>query len=444
MRIAIVGGGISGASVAFLLNSRGSLDIELIEPSHIGGKALSLHESGYLVESGPNGFLDNKEEILRLIDECGFGDEVIESRDEARRRYIYCCGKLHAVPNDPFAIIKGDLLGKLAILRVVRELFVAPVLSDETLASFVIRRLGKEMLDKLIGPMASGVYAGDPWKMSMDATFGRIKEIERRYGSLIVGLVRMMLDKRATTKSASGPFSAKLLSFKRGVGSFVCHLVNGINVLQDRVVGIERVSGKYRLFLELSGGRIYDSVVFAVPSWELSAIVAGFDRDFSKLLQLIEYAPMAVVAMGFDRRHMPDLVESFGYLFSLSSIRDVIGVLFDSSIFEHRAPKGKVLVRLMVGGAMRKRAPFRSDLVGVAVSELQRSAGIFAPFEWSTVIRHPKAIPQYDMNHSRVIAGVEEFEGANSGLFVTGNAFYGVSLNDCVASAYRVVERIVN
>ncbi len=441
MKIAVVGGGISGSSAAYLLKKKGH-DVLLVEAVSIGGKAKTIYESGYTIESGPNGFLDNKEEIKRLITESGFEDEVIESSEKARRRFIFSSGRLHELPENPLKLLTGNFLSLKAKLNLLREPFVAPVLEDETLAGFVRRRLGDEILNKLIGPMACGVYAGDPEYMSMDATFSRIKEIERRYGSLIRGLLSMIMSKKASASSASGPFSAKLLSFKRGVGSFVTHLASNVTKIVSRVVSVCRKNGKYRLLLSSGSLMDFDGIVFAVPAYSLASVIKGYDRGFAACVGRVRYAPLSVVVFGFEGDSLPDVTRSFGYLFELSSIKDVIGVLFDSSIFDYRASSGKLLVRLMVGGDLRRESALSGDIIAKACKELQRSAGIFKPFRFSRVFRHPLAIPQYGLEHSEIVSEIFEFEKRNPGLFVTGNAFFGVSLNDCVKSSYELTERM--
>ena len=444
MKIVVVGGGISGVSAAYLLKKHTHNDVILVEKEKtVGGKASTLNRDGYLIETGPNGFLDNKQEIKLLIEESNFENNVIESKDESRRRFIFSQDRLYELRENPIKLLSGNFLSMKGRLRILKEPFIKTDFNDETLESFVVRRLGREMLDKLIGPMACGVYAGDPAKMSMEATFGRIKDIEKQYGSLIKGLLGLMKKKKASASSAAGPFSAKLMSFKMGLGSFINHLSQEINVINDEVVSFEKKkNSKYEL--RLANGTIEaESVVFALPSYALSDIVRQYDCDFSKTLNLIEYAPLNVVSFGFDRNNLPEIVNSFGYLFNLNDIKDVIGVLFDSSIFKNRAQNDKLLVRIMVGGDIKRKSAFRKNIYETAVKELQRSAEIFTPFEYAHSMMHQKAIPQYYLNHKYIVEQVKNFENLNRGVFIIGNAFYGVSLNDCVKAAYNLMEKII-
>ncbi len=441
MKIAVVGGGISGVSTAYLLKKHTKHDIVLIEKEKIGGKALSEKRDGYLIETGPNGFLSNKEEIKKLITESGFDSEVIESRDESNRKFIFSNGRLWEIPKNPAKIMFNGFLSSKAKLKILKEPFIKPVFRDETVEGFVKRRLGQEFLDKIIGPMVCGVFAGDPKIMSMESNFPRIKEIERRYGSLIKGLIGMMKEKRADANSISGGFSSKLLSFKNGVVSFIKHLSKSIEIVKDEVLSIETINGKQRLFGRLNHYTA-DILIFSLPAYSLKKIIENYDREFAVHLNNIPYAPLAVLALGFESSKLPEVTNSFGYLFDLNEIEDTIGVLFDSSIFGGRAKEGKTLIRIMVGGQLAKESPFKSNLITIAMKELNRSANIHYPFEFAYKKVHHRAIPIYTLNHKKVKEALLEFERKHRGIFITGNAFFGISLNDCVKTAYNTLEKI--
>ena len=442
MDIAVVGGGISGVSAAYIINKHTEHNVILIEKDQeLGGKSKTIHDSGYTIETGANGFLDNKEEIRKLVEESNFGENIIQSRDKSRRRFIFSDDRLFELPENSVKLLFSNFLTLKGKLAFIKEPFVPMLKFDETLEHFVIRRLGREILNKLIGPMSIGVYAGDPTKMSMDATFSRIKEIERQYGSLIKGLFKLMREKKANTNSASGPFSAKLLSFKQGLSSFISHLSRDIKTIHDYVSGIERANNRFILKTDKSDIEA-DGVVFAVPAYALSDILSSYSSELSKSLKEIEYAPITIAALGFNKHLMPDVVNSFGYLFDMNAIEDVIGVLFDSSVFDYRAEENKLLARVIIGGAIRKNSAYKGNIIEMAVRELQRSAGIFAPFEYAKIIRHKYAIPQYGLEHKDILENINKFEIENPGLLITGNAFYGVSLNDCVKSSYNLLNRI--
>ncbi|WP_025270224.1 protoporphyrinogen oxidase [Hippea sp. KM1] len=440
MKAAVIGSGISGASAAYLIKKKLKCDVFVIEKQSIGGKAYSVERDGYLIETGPNGFLENKKEILSLVYESGFESELIKANSDSKRRFIYSNGRLWELKDNPLSLLFSGFFSLGGLYAFFREPFVRPFFEDETVEEFVLRRFSKEMLDKLIGPMVCGVFAGDPSYMSMESNFPRIKEIERRYGSLIKGLMSLMAEKKAKASSAKGSFSADLLSFKKGILSFVRHLLDGVDVVFDK---IGEISKGDRFHLKgLKDSYSADIVVFAIPAYAIADVLSGYDPDVSRAVSSIEYAPMAVLSFGFDRKWLGSVVDSFGYLFDLNEIEDIIGVLFDSTIFQHRAKEDKLLVRCMVGGALRKDSPFKSNLFQIGIKELQRSASIFRPPEFFYKVVHPKAIPQYSLNHKDVLNTIKDFENRNRGLFITGNAFWGISLNDCVKASYNLIERI--
>ncbi len=440
-KVIVVGGGVSGISVAYLIKKHTDYSVSLIEKDRIGGKALSIKTNGYLIETGPNGFLSNKKEIKRLIEESHFKDEVIQSNDYADRKFIFSSGKLWEIQSNPAKLLFSSFLSTKAKLKILKEPFVKPNSNDETVESFVKRRLGKEFLNKVIGPMVCGVFAGNPKVMSMESNFPRIKEIEMAYGSLIKGLISLMINKKTSASVTTGGFSSKLMSFKDGISSFLNHLSKDIKIIKDNIVDLKQEESRYTLIGKKSSYTT-DIVIFAIPSYALKEILKNYGRGLEKVLNKIPYAPMSVVALGYKDKNLPDTINSFGYLFALKEIRDVIGVLFDSSVFNFRAENGKTLVRLMVGGQLAKDAPFKQNIIESAIKELQRSASIFKPFEFSFIKRHRKAIPVYTMEHKDVLEKINNFENKNRGIIITGNAFYGVGLNDCVKAAYQILERI--
>ncbi len=441
MKVTIIGGGISGVSLAYLLTKHTQYDIVLIEKENIGGKALTVRKNDYLIETGPNGFLSNKREILKLIEESGFENQVIESSKESNRKFIYSHGKLWEIPKNPMKLIFSNFLSLNGKLIALKEPFVKPFPNDETVENFVNRRLGNEFLNKIIGPMVCGVFAGDPRIMSMKSNFPKIKEIEIKYGSLIKGLINLMKENKATADAVSGGFSSKLLSFKDGILSFINHLSRGLVIIKDRIISIKKSQPGFFLLGE-KDTYTSDVVIFATPAYSLSKIISNYDKELATLLKKIPYAPMAVLALGYKNKNLPSVKDSFGYLFNLKDIKDTIGVLFDSSIFDYRASKEKVLIRVMIGGQLAKDSVFKNNLTEMGTKELQRSAQIHSPFEFSYIKKHSMAIPVYTMEHKQILGYIKEFEAKNRGIIITGNAFYGVSLNDCVKSAYNTLDRI--
>jgi len=441
MKAIVIGAGISGLSCAYLLQKEGFEVTVLEKENYSGGKIRTIKENDYLVEAGPNGFLYN-ENTMKFIEQTGFSHNLIEAKQSSNRKFIYD-GRLYEVPQKQQKLLFDDFLSIKSKLSLLKEPFVKPNPDDETVAEFVIRRLGKEFLDKLIGPMSLGIYAANPYTMSITSNFKRIKEIELRYGSLIKGLVKLMSQKKATASSASGQFSKQLYSFKDGMQSFTDYLSQSLNVLNGyNVVSIEKTS-KYIIYTD-SHKFDADIVVFAAPSFEIAKIIENLDNQLPHHLLSIPYSPIVLVALAFSKKFANSTLDSYGYLFDLNKINSAIGVLFDSSIFDYRSNDNRFLVRMFLGGALRQKIIQKNnlELLQGAIAELQRSAKIFAPFEYYKIIKYTKAIPQYLMNHKEIINIIQAFESKNPGIYFAGNAFYGVGFNDCISNSYNIIKKI--
>ena len=242
-RVVVVGGGISGLATAYRIVSgceaRGiPLALTLLEGEpRLGGKIVTERRDGFTVEGGPNGFLDGKPETLRLAHDLGLGEHLLPSSDAARRRFVFRHGALHALPESPPAFFRSHLLSLPGRLRILAEPFIrpAPPDLDESLAEFGTRRLGAEAVDALLDPMVSGVYAGDPRKLSVWACFPRIKELERDYGSLIRALLTLQRERRKALASGAAPAAAPGGGGPAGPSGKLTSFAAGTEVLGERL-----------------------------------------------------------------------------------------------------------------------------------------------------------------------------------------------------------------
>jgi oxygen-dependent protoporphyrinogen oxidase len=459
-RIAIIGAGISGLATAHaierLAKERGHVveTVVLEKESRTGGKIWSIKDEGYLCEWGPNGFLDSKPMTLELCDRLGIRDQLTRSNDNARKRFIYSQGELHRLPENGPMFLKSNLISWRGKLRLAGELFVPPRRDavDETLADFARRRLGPEALDKLIGPMVSGIFAGDPETMSLQSCFPRIRELEQEYGGLLRAMIKLAKKKKAERKAGKEVASAA------GPGGVLTSFVGGIQSLTDatsaRLAGTVRTGAAVVALrphdggweLELASGEKLDAelVVSAAPAHTLGELLRPLDRDLAGLVDGIPYAAMNVICFGYARERVARDLDGFGYLIPRKEGRSTLGTLWDSSIFPQRAPEGHVLLRSMMGGATNPAARDFSDdeIMARTQADLRDIMGITAKPDFARVFRHPLAIPQYLSGHSRRLTAVNDRLKAHSGLFVTGNAFFGVGLNDCVHAANRAAEQV--
>jgi oxygen-dependent protoporphyrinogen oxidase len=374
------------------------------------------------------------------------------SNDNARKRFIFSGGQLHSLPEGGPTFLKSRLISWPGKLRLALEptpfIASAPAGVDETLADFGRRRLGGEALDKLIAPMVSGIFAGDPETMSLISCFPRIAELEREYGGLIRAMIMLAKKKKKdiaegkVVSSAAGP-GGILTSFREGIqylSDALLSSLNGIVRPGSAVVRVEKGQGlPYRIMCEDGSEHEADLVIAASPAFAVADMLDGFDVDISRVLRQIPYASMTVVCFGYERERIKHPLDGFGYLIPKKEGCSTLGTLWDSSMFENRAPEGKVLLRSMMGGACFPEYVKLSDdeVVARVRRDLQSTMGINAEPSFVRVFRHPQAIPQYTVGHGKRLDALGDLLKTHPGLILTGNSYRGIGLNDCVAAAQR-------
>ena len=457
-RIAIVGGGISGLTVAYSLINRGEeLDVMVFESeSRAGGKICTDRGGGFLFERGANGFLDNKPKTLDLCNELGI--TPLRSNENAKKRYIFSGGELKALPESPPAFLRSNLISWRGKLRMLYELIAPRGPEEETVSDFILRRLGREALEKLIDPMVSGVFAGDPYRMSIKSCFPRIKELEKEYGSLIRAMIRISKERKKSKGSGvSVAPPGNLTSFYDGAQTITDALAL---LLGDRlklgvsVKGLARLGGSARggkkgnsYQLHTSSG-VFDAevVVLASPAFVSSEILKNIDGNISKNLAEIPYPPLSIVCFGYERGKVGHPLNGFGFLTPHIEGRRILGSLWDSSIFPNRAPDGHILLRTMVGGSKSPEFAMLDDdkLVSTVFDELNPIISLKGEPDLIRIYRWEKAIPQYLLGHGERLRTLDERLHSFPGLYLAGNALHGVGMNDCIENGYKVADRIMN
>lgn len=453
----IIGGGISGLSTAWLLRAKAraagkELEINLLEKENRpGGKIWSIHEEGYTCEWGPNGFLDSKPQTLELCRALGVEGNLHRSNDNARKRFIFSGGELHRLPEGPSSFLKSRLISWPGKLRLALEPtpFIAPPPAgvDESLADFGRRRLGGEALDKLIAPMVSGIFAGDPETMSLVSCFPRIAELEREYGGLVRAMVLLAKKKKQdiaagkVVSSAAGP-GGVLTSFREGIqylSDAIAASLGAIVKAGSQVLSVEKAGTGYCVHCADGSRHEADLVIAASPAFAVAGMLEGLDAGVSVVLRQIPYSSMTVICFGYERERIAHPLDGFGYLIPKKEGCSTLGTLWDSSMFEQRAPEGKVLLRSMMGGACFPDYIKLSDdeVVARVRRDLRATMGIDAEPSFVRVFRHEQAIPQYTVGHGKRLDALADLLKKHPGLILTGNSYRGIGLNDCVAAAQR-------
>jgi oxygen-dependent protoporphyrinogen oxidase len=471
-RIIIVGAGISGLSLAFRLQQRlPSAAITILEQAdRPGGTTWTLREEGFQVEMGPNGFLDTKPATLDLCRAVDLGPQLVQATEAAaKNRYLFLGDRLKALPGSFGSFLASDLLtwrGKLSLLweRFRKKRNGA---SDESIDAFARRRAGAEAADVFADALVTGIYAGDPKLLSLPACFPRLAELERDFGSVIKGFAAAARKRKAEAKARGVPDErpGKMWSLPGGLRVLVEALTarlklapiygEGIRTIElagrasdgcNADPSLARPANKpvWRIRADGQDAWEADAVVLTCPAYSQATILAGLDAELAAEIGGIAYNRVAVVALGYRLADVLMPLDGFGFIAPQRTRRDLLGVQWCSSIYPGRAPAGCILLRAMCGGWQRGDIVDWDDarLLQALQGELRAAMGITAAPIFHKIVRWPKAIPQYHLGHLERVARIERRLEQQPGLWLGGNAYHGVALNDCTAQGSVIAESI--
>ena len=453
-RVVIVGGGLSGLSLAVRLRDRlpdAQLTVLEKRPTP-GGNIGTLHSDGFRVECGPNGIFDAKPSTLQLCRDLGLGDRLLAASEASRKnRYLFLDGKLRALPGSLMAFVISPVLscqGKLSLLFEKYRKRPADAPADESVAAFARRRAGREVAAVLADAVVTGIHAGDPELLSVQAAFPRLAEFEREYGSVMRGVTAAGRQRRREAAArGEKPQPQRLWSFREGLQVLVDALRDRLGESVVTGVAVRRVErGQTGWVVRGDGQDAWpaDAVVLTAHAHEQAAMVADLDPVLAEEMRSIPYNRIAVVAVGYRETDVPRRFDGFGYIAPENTRRDVLGVQWCSSVFPDRAPPGMVLWRALCGGWHRGEMIDWPDdrLVEAVRNELRLAMGVVAAPAFVQVVRWPAAIPQYVLGHRDRVRRIEGRAAAFPGLFVGGNAYHGVAMNDCTEQAAVLANRV--
>lgn len=449
-KVAIIGGGISGLAAGFFLkiDHAGDFDFTIFEKQdRLGGTIGTTREDGYTVDWGSNGFLDREPLTLEFVDRLGLRDKLNPAELKSERRFIFRNGKLWEIRPNPKEFLKSGLLSLPGRLRIALEFFKPGKKDDrdESIFEFAKRRIGKEAAETLIDPMVSGIYGGDARKLSLKACFPRMFEMEQMYGGLIKAMLKKKKESRGKSGGPAGP-GGRLTSFEGGLYTLIekLHVALESHLMYPIEVRAIVKSGE-KFVVETSHGKPeFDAVILAVPSYHAARMLAGLNWTVSDLLNQIPYSSLAVVCQGFDREVFSSPPDGFGFLVPHSQEKQVLGSIWTSEIFPDQAPAGKVLLRTMLGGALNPQVVEKTEaeVASIALKELSEMMGINSEPEYQKVIRWKNAIPQYTLGHLNRMEKIEAELRQIGALYLAGNAYFGIGMNDCIKRSWDIVQQL--
>ncbi|MBS1215386.1 MAG: protoporphyrinogen oxidase [Proteobacteria bacterium] len=448
--VIVAGAGISGLTTAWELHRGGHRVLVLEAQSRPGGAIGTTREAGALVESGPNSMLETSPLIAKLVGEVGLAGERVEANPAAKKRFILRGGRLIPVPTSPGAFFSTPLFSAGTKLGLLREPFIPrhSGASDETVAGFVRRRLGPEFLDYAINPFVAGVYAGDPERLSVKAAFPRLDDLEAKYGSLIRGAILGARERKRNPEKSKQ--TAAMMSFRDGMQSLTDAIAGRLPAVETgtRIVAYRReADGTFVVSVEGAAGvrELHArALVLAMPADATAAMVERHSRDAAETLRSVPYPPVASVVMVFGRDRVAHPLDGFGFLVPEKEKRRILGTIFSSTLFENRAPADRVVLTTFVGGTRQPELAMQDDasIVATVKAELGQLIGASGDPVAVRVSRWARAIPQYNVGHLDRVARVERLASEQPGLFFCANWRGGISVGDCIKSAYASAERI--
>lgn len=443
MDFAILGGGISGLATAWFLQERGH-SVQVFEKNaRVGGCIGSNDENDFLVERGPNSTLENNSAIGDLIESVGLQRQLREANPQAKRRYVMKHRELIALPGSPPAFLATRLFSPLAKLRLLAEPFIGRAkcghrqICEESIADFVRRRLGNEFLDWAIDPFVSGVYAGDPERLSVQAATRKIYALEQEYRSLIVGAVRRKLAGRRSGPAPAG----RLVGFADGMQTLPDAIAAALG--SERVAtgaAVEQLTRTEQGWrLTIPGRQPVDArqVVLSLPADSAAALLQPLSPHLANELEAIEYAPVASVALGFRREQVSHPLDGFGFLVPRREQLQTLGSLFSSTLFPGRAPKDHVLTTSFIGGARNPRVlgQHQDALVTQVLKDIGPVLGVSGAPVFQQITIWERAIPQYTIGYNARLTRVRHALGQLGNIHARANWLDGISVADCIGNA---------
>lgn len=458
-RVVVIGGGISGLSAAFRLRElQPRLDVTLLEAGPtVGGVLRTERRDGYLIEASADSFITSLTWGIDLCRRVGLSSQLLETTADKRRAFVVHNGRLQPIPEGLMVmaptrvgpILRTPILSPWGKLRLAAEWFVRRGAGeDESLAAFASRRFGREAFERLIQPLVSGMYTGDPTRLSVRATLPRFLELEARYRSLIRGLRKTAHE---NPSSGSGARYGMFVGLRDGMGSLIEAIVRmlppGSILCDSPVKSLSRLEDtRWRIELETPGAApiLADALILATPIGRTTRLLRAAAPDLAQRLGAIETARSAIASLAYRREQIADSLNGFGFVVPIRERRRILSASYSSIKFPGRAPDGHVLIRVFLGGATRPEILENDDetLTRIAHEELVQLLGIVGSPEFSSVHRWLDVMPQYQVGHLERVDEIEAAVDLLPGLALAGNAFRGIGVPQCIRQGEQAALKV--
>lgn len=449
--IAILGGGISGLALAHQLKKQQKAFI-IIEAQQWGGKIQSIQENGFTYELGPNTVLINNKAIKSILDDLQLSAEIIQPYEQAvKNRFVLKNGNIEAIPNSFSSAWKSKLFKASTLASILKEPFKKAKNgeADESLADFSRRRFGTQIYEDFITPFVSGIYAGDPEKMSINHTLAILKNAELKHGSVLKGMPKIMKAKKQLNEADQLP-KQKIFTFKNGLQKLIDALVNALND-KEKIIAlvnqIEKVENGYSLLINDGNNEqklFATQVVSTIPAFQLAKICQSISPSLNKALNQINYVPAVVTHWAFPKENMGFRKAAFGILSRRDEKVPFLGVLFNSRFFPHQAPANQELITVISGGYKQRKILSQTDnqILEEVEQSLRKLLKIKGEPSLKRLQRWDKGIPQYEIGHQELLNEINSFESLNSGFHIQGNFRGGISVSDCIQKSVELARKL--
>lgn len=449
--ILVAGGGVSGLSAALALHDLGAT-VTLVEASNrFGGVIQTERIDDLLIDAGPDSFLSTKPEGVQLAERLGIDNRLVNTRSDGGGTFILRKGKLVPlpegitllVPTQFKAVAKTPLLTPLGKLRLLLDYVIPDRKSDEdeSVGSFVTRRMGRQAFENMAEPLLSGIYAGDATKLSLASTFPRLRDVERQHGSIIRGAIAQRKAMSARSGSQPARKHTPFVSFQNGLSELIEGMVNALDAcdlrLGSAVSSIEPVANGYRVALSDGSELAVDGVLLATPAPVSAGLVAELAPQLAATLREIPYVSSSTISMAFNERDVAGKQGGRGFVIPRVEGRSLTAITWTSNKFAGRVPDSVALLRGFVGRAGQEENAYLPDeqMIELVRRELAAITGITADPILTRIYRWPKSMPQYNLGHQHRLTEIDRELSAVPKLALTGSAYRGVGIPDCIRNA---------